>query len=95
MELVQNNINKPISEIQPEKYQREIVEALATINSNTRTGNRSYNEMYLSNPEVMGVFAYGSYNWAITDPIGFINKKPEYLKDYALEKDIPYVIFGD
>ncbi len=95
MELVQNNINKPISEIEPKKYQKEIIEALATINSNTRTGNRSYNEMYLSNPEVMGVFAYGSHDWKITDPIGFINKKPEYLKDYALEKDIPYVIFGD
>ena len=93
--LVQENVNKPITEIEPKKYQEQIVKALATINSNTRTGNRSYNEMYLSNPEVMGVFAYSARDWGINKPIDFVANKPAYLRNYALEKDVPFVIFGD
>ena len=92
-ELVQKNTNKPITEIEPKEYQEAIVKSLATINSHTRYGNRSYNEMYVSNPKVMGVFAYDRDD--IPQKIRFFMSQQEnFLKEYALEKDIPFIIFG-
>ncbi len=79
---------------------RALIEALASINSNTRKGGRSYNEMYGSNPkEVMGVFAYGTdTQGSIGNPLDFLIKnssRTDFLQKYALEHDIPFVIFGD
>ena len=83
-------------EIEPKEYRELIIKALATINSNVRKGNREYNEMYGSSPEIMGVFAYPEYNIPTGNPIDFVNSKHEkFLIDYAIEKDIPYVVFGD
>ena len=92
--LVQENVNKPITEIEPKKYQEKIVKALATINSQTRYGSRSYNEMYISNPEVMAVYAYPPGN-DIGDTMKFVDNQKQFIKDYAVEKDIPMYIFGD
>ena len=95
MNLVQANVNKPITEIEPKEYQEAIVKALATINSHVRHGQRSYNEMYLSNPEVEGLFAYNENEfYGGIDVVNFINKSEKYLKQYALEKDVPFVFFG-
>ena len=95
MNLVQANVNKPITEIEPKEYQEAIVKALATINSHVRHGQRSYNEMYLSNPEVMGLFAYNENEYyGGIDVVNFINRNEKYLKKYALEKDVPFIFFG-
>ena len=92
--LVEENKNKPLCEIEPKELQEQIIKALATINSHTRHGERNYNEMYLSNPEVMGVFAYEKY-YEQSSIKNFILKQQDFIKEYALEKDIPFVVFGD
>ena len=57
--------------------------------------------MYISNPnKVSGVFAYSEdVKNEIGNPIAFLNNKAknrtEFLRQYALERDIPFVIFGD
>lgn len=92
--LVEENKNKPLCAIEPKELQEEIIKALATINSHTRHGERNYNEMYLSNPEVMGVFAYEK-DYRIDTTKNFILNQKDFIKEYALEKDIPFVIFGE
>ena len=92
--LIDENANKPLCEFKPEKYQEKIIKALATINSHIRRGERSYNEMFISNPEVMAVYAY-PFGDKIGDTMHFVKKQDKVLKEYALEKDIPMFIFGD
>ena len=49
--------------------------------------------MYVSNPEVMGVFAYDKDD--IPQKIRFfMSQQKDFLKEYALEKGVPFVIFG-
>ena len=100
VKFVETNQNRPLTEIEPPEYREPIIKALASINSNTRKGGRSYNEMYGSNPkEVMGVFAYGTdTQGSIGNPLDFLIKnssRTDFLQKYALEHDIPFVIFGD
>jgi hypothetical protein len=118
VEFVETNKDRPIQEIEPADIREKITKALATINSNTRKGNRAYNEMYISNPnEVMGVFAYNiNYNEEIGNPVDFLNRttigkyergagangrdisvreRTEFLRQYALERNLPFIIFGD
>lgn len=109
--------NKPLSEVEPTELREKIIQAFASINSNTRKGNRAYNEMYISNPNgVMGVFAYNTnYHENVGNPIEFLARKEigenelgfgnagaksayertEFLRKYALERDLPFVVFGD
>lgn len=94
LSFVQKNANRPISEIEPKEYQTALVNAFATINSATRRGERSYNEMYVTNPKVMGVFAY-SPNDNISNVLDFIAIQPKFLKEYALQQDIPFILFGE
>ena len=98
--FVEKNKDKQMTEIQPKELQEKIVKKLATINSNHRKGNRSYNEMYISNPKtVMGVFAYDmNEDEKIENPLKFLeenNHRTEFLKKYALEHDVPFYVFGD
>ena len=98
--FVEKNKDKQMTEIQPKELQEKIVKKLATINSNHRKGNRSYNEMYISNPKtVMGVFAYDmNEDEKIENPLKFLeenNDRTEFLKKYALEHDVPFYVFGD
>lgn len=116
IEFIKANENKPLSEIEPVELRETIVRAFASINSNTRKGNRSYNEMYGSNPkEVMAVFAYNTdYNENFGNPVEFLNRgnqekytigtntnlssvygRTEFLRRYALEHNVPFVVFGD
>jgi len=118
VKFLEQNENKPFSEIEPKELAEKIIQSLATINSNTRKGNREYNEMYGSNPnKVMGVFAYNlDYNENIGNPIEFLNRttinenerhtfgnetpksaseRTEFLRRYALEHNIPFIVFGD
>ena len=92
--FVSENANKSISEIEPVEYRERLVQAFATINSNTRKGERSYNEMYVTNPRVMGVFAYPSEK-EVGEIMEFVDKQPEFLKQYAQEEDLPFIVFGD
>ena len=100
VKFVEANKNKPLTEIEPAEYREPIIKALASINSNTRKGGRSYNEMYGSNPkEVMGVFAYDSKTPSnVGNPLDFLEttfNKTDFLQKYALEHDIPFIVFGD
>ena len=73
----------------------KLIKAMAQINSSRRHGDRSYNEMYISNPKVMGVFAYAS-----DDKVGKIQNFIQqehlgFLRDYATKNNIPFIVFGD
>ena len=74
VKFVEMNKNRALTEIESAAYREPIIKALAAINSNTRKGDRSYNEMYGSNPkEVMGVFAYDSHVPSnVGNPIDFL-----------------------
>ena len=80
--------------------QKKIIQALAIINSNTRRGNRAYNEMYISNPnKPMAVFAYPmDESGIIGHPLEFLRgtakKRTEFLQQYARNNDLPFVLFG-
>ena len=57
---------------------------------------RSYNEMYLSNPTLMGVFAYvteGKTDNSVeySDNHGCV----KFLKEFAPERNLPLVIFRE
>ena len=99
VKFVEKNKDKQMTEIQPKELQDKIVKKLATINSNHRKGNRSYNEMYILNPKtVMGVFAYEMNESKKIEPLEFLeenNQRTEFLKEYALEHDVPFYVFGD
>ena len=92
--FVKENKNKSFDEINPEGVRNKLIKAFATMNSNLRKGDRSYNEMYITNPEVMGVFAY-SPDDEVGDINIFISKQEAFLKKYAIEKNIPFVVFGN
>ena len=95
--FVKNNENKSMLEIEPAEIREKIIQKFATINSNVRKGNREYNEMYGSNPQVMGVFAY-SRKGEVNQPIDFLNNvdnRTHFLKEYAKERDLPFIVFGD
>lgn len=94
VEFVKNNANKAICEIEPKEYQEKLVKAFSTINSNVRKGERSYNEMYITNPRTMGVFAYSNSSY-INNVLDFVSKQADFLKEYALEEDIPFIVFGN
>ena len=96
VQFIQANRNKSMIEIEPVEYRDKIINVFATINSNTRKGNRAYNEMYISNPEVMGVFAY-SADRQVGMPVEFVggNENVQFLKSFALERDLPFIVFGD
>ncbi|MBQ4647170.1 MAG: HD domain-containing protein [Candidatus Gastranaerophilales bacterium] len=86
--------NKSMLEIEPEEVREKLIKAMAQINSSTRLGNRNYNEMYISNPKITGIFAYSE-----DDKVGkvsdFMGKQEDFLKKYALENNMPFIIFGD
>lgn len=109
IQFVKQNENKSFMEIEPEELREKIIKAFAAINSNSRTGNREYNEMYISNPKPpMAVFAYGLCEGKrIDNPIEFLNsdknetedsgpvkERTGFLRKYALEHNVPFIIFG-
>lgn len=98
--FVKNNKNKPLNEIKPEKARKKLVKAFSKIPSRVKIGNRSYNEMYISNPEPpMAVFAYSIEDNKINNPLEFLNgraaERTKFLRAYALEHNLPFVVFGD
>lgn len=92
--FIQKNQNKSMLEIEPVEAREALIKKFALINSNTRRGNREYNEMYVSNPKVQGCFAYSTKDH-IGDTIQFIDAQQAFLKDYAKENDLPFFVFGD
>ena len=95
--FIKENENKPFTEIDPKDFREKIIKTFATINSNVRNGNREYNEMYASNPNVMGVFAYSQSNH-VENVIDFMQNESsrlDFLKKFALEREIPMIVFGD
>jgi HD superfamily phosphodiesterase len=94
VKFVNENKNKALIEIEPEEIRTKLIQAFATINSNIRKGEREYNEMYVTNPRVMGVFAY-SPEGKIGDINNFMNSQEGFLKQYAKDNNLPFVIFGD
>lgn len=109
VQFLKNNENKSLQEFEPKESAEKLVRAFSTIKSTIREGNREYNEMYISNPKVpMGVFAYSEdENEIISNPIEFLNRdvqgenelspvklRTEFLRNYALEHNLPFVVFG-
>ncbi len=96
VQFVKENENKSMLEIEPAEIREKIIQKFATINSNTRKGNRSYNEMYGSNPQVMGAFAY-KWQGSVGNPLKFLenNSHVQFLKEFAMERDLPFIVFGD
>lgn len=92
--FIQKNQNKSMLEIEPVEAREALIKKFALINSNTRRGNREYNEMYVSNPKVQGCFAYSTKDY-IGDTIQFVDAQQEFLKDYAKENDLPFFVFGN
>ena len=94
IKFVQDNENKSMNEIEPIKLREKLIKCFSIINSNIRLGDREYNEMYVSNPTVQGVYAYSA-----EDNVGkiasFIDLQPQFLKDYAKQNDLPFFVFGD
>ena len=101
VKFVETNKNKSLTEIEPAEYREPLIKAYASINSNTRNGSRAYNEMYGSNPkEVMAVFAYEMNDRRMVgNPLDFLagdaNQRTKFLQRYALERNIPFIVFGD
>ncbi|MCD7779789.1 MAG: hypothetical protein LUH05_03875 [Candidatus Gastranaerophilales bacterium] len=101
VEFVRENSNKSFNEIEPVELREKLIKAFASINSHKRTGEREYNEMYISNPTPMGVFAYNmDTNGTIGSPVDFLSSndvstRTNFLKQYASEHNIPFVVFGD
>ena len=95
LDFVQKNKNKAFDEIE-EKEAIALIKAFSCIDSNNRVGNREYNEMYLSNPKIMAVFAYPQNpNNIIGDTMEFVDSQSDFLKKYAINHDNPMVVFGD
>ncbi len=94
--FVKANENKAMHEIEPAEIRDKIIKAFATINSNVRRGNREYNEMYITNPDVMGVFAYAPEG-KVGNALSYVNSSERltFLKEHAIERDLPFIVFGD
>ena len=94
IDFVRKNFNKSMCEIEPAEIRNALIKCFSLINSNVRQGNREYNEMYVSNPVVRGVYAY-----SVDDSVGeiqsFIEIQPEFLKNYAKQNDLPFFVFGE
>ena len=98
IEFIEKNRNKNFAEIEPKEYATKMNKAFATLNSNIRIGDRAYNEFLASNPkDIMGVYAFPEQHWWWSDnPIEILSaEKYDDFKEYALERDIPFVMFGD
>ena len=101
VEFVKKYENKSFDEIEDIQLRNKIINLFASMEYNVRGGHREYNEFYISNPDVMGVFAYNpEYTQKIGNPIEFLNQKnihqnTQFLKKYALERDLPFVVFGN
>ncbi len=93
--FVKKNKNKSMLEIEPKEIQEKLIKAFSEMNSRIRLFDRQYNEMFVSNPRVMGVFVYDYEDNTIGNPIHYTNNKFTFLKQYALEKNIPLVVFGN
>lgn len=94
IKFVNANENKSMNEIEPVEIREKLIKCFSLINSNIRLGDREYNEMYVSNPVVQGVYAYSAEN-NVGDVSSFIDLQPEFLKDYAKQNDLPFFVFGD
>jgi len=98
--FVKDNENKPLSGIEPKEARIKLINAFVKIRSSEKIGNRSYNEMYISNPKPpMAVFAYSENDNKIDNPLEFLNggaaERTKFLRAYALEHNIPFVVFGN
>ena len=92
--FIKANQNKSMLEIEPIEAREALIKRFALINSNVRYGSREYNEMYISNPKVQGCFAYSSED-NVGDISTFIDNQEAFLKNYAKEHNLPFIVFGD
>jgi len=109
IEFTRINRNKPLSEIEPKEIRDRAIKLFTTLNMDTDFNiwnqEKEYNEIFISNPQIMAVYVCGD---KIQDdnPIDYIDNatndydeykmqdiKLDFLKRYALEKDIPMFIF--
>ena len=110
IEFVKNNKNKSLQEIEPKEYREKLIQAFCKIKSSEIEETKDYNEIYISNPKPpMAVFAYAkNYDEKVLNPVKFLNRtqkignetksvreRTEFLREYAIKNNIPFVVFGD
>ena len=81
-------------EIEPKEVRDALIKELSYLNSNKETGRRLYNEMYISNPQIQGVFATTQFESA-ENISEYIDAQQQYLIDYAKDNDFLYFVFGE
>ena len=95
LDFVNKNSNKSMAEIEPKEAREALIRNFALIRSSKREYNREYNEMYVSNPTVQGVYAYDIKNDKIGEMNVFMDSQPTFLKEYAKQNDLLFFVFGD
>jgi hypothetical protein len=95
VKFVQKNQNKSLTEIEPIETRNKLIKAYSTMQSKTDHFDSCYNEIYVVNPQVMAVFAYNFFDNPIGDVISFVDKQPNFLEEYALNNDLPFVVLGE
>ncbi len=95
VDFVKKNSNKSMAEIEPIEAREALIKNFALINSTKREHNREYNEMYVSNPTVQGVYAYDMQNDKVGEIGSFMDSQPAFLKEYAKQNDLLFFVFGD
>ena len=100
--FVEKYANKPFTEIEPQEVKEKLIAAFADSRIKGNVKNQ-YSEIYISNiKKINAVFSRTRYEKNIGNPIIFLKNKDTgegentiFLQKYALERDIPFIIFGD
>ncbi len=95
VDFIKENSNKSMAEIEPKDVREALIKNFALIRSTRREHNREYNEMYVSNPKVQGVYSYDIKNDNIGEINSFMDHQPAFLKEYAKQNDLLYFVFGN
>ena len=88
--FVKENMNKSMSEIQPEELRNSIIKAFSSIHSSIMTDD--YNEIYVSNAKVQA--CYSTTMKSNRNIIDAVDNAKDYLKDYAKQNDLLFFVFG-
>ncbi len=91
--FLEENKNKSFTQINQDTSNK-LIRVLSTIKPNIKFEKRNYNEFFVSNPEIMAVYAYSS-NAIVGNIKDFMQKQKNFLKDYARENDKAFVVFGN
>jgi hypothetical protein len=92
----EENKNKSMLEIDPVELREKLIRAFAKINSDVRTGEKEYDEFYVSKTKPMGTFVYPPVG-NIGNPVEYFEKHKEldFLTRFSKKRNLPRIAFGD